>query len=385
MLNANMRIFENRAIVPILSDFLSFAAMSTAPCVQKPYNTRMRSMQESVQRALDANFNRAGEALRVLEDVARFLFDDAGLTKSLKALRHKTAELRDLVLPALAVSFRDTVGDVGTTITEQRETQRVDTRQIISANFRRYAEAMRVIEEHIKLPDMQGSSIAETLRYESYTLEKLFLCRFFRNKLEGVRLMVLYTPPQHAVTPAELVEQFADLKGIAIQLRMKSANDSELLSTATELSTACKAAETPLIINDRPDICLLSGADGVHLGDKDLPVAAVRKIAGAFSLIGLSTHNDDDLVNLSNEVDYIGAGPCFASGTKSFKAFAGPEYAVRATQQSSVPVFAIGGIFLERAKQLARMGVKRVAASGAIFAGESPRKVAIEMLEALSK
>ena len=128
-----------------------------------------------IGRILDASANRAREGLRVVEDYARFVLDDPGLTRRLKEVRHRLAEALRGFDPDLLIGARDTREDVGTHIMTPSEQVRENPRAVLSANFKRIAEALRTLEEYGKLVDVWLSGRFEVLRYDVYTLEKLTL------------------------------------------------------------------------------------------------------------------------------------------------------------------------------------------------------------------
>ena len=126
-------------------------------------------------RVLDASANRASEGLRVVEDYVRFALDDPALTRRIKEVRHRLGEaIRGLDLEPL-IGARDTRGDVGTHIMTATEQARENPRAVLTANFKRTAEALRSLEEYSKLIDVWLAGRFEVLRYDVYTLEKLTL------------------------------------------------------------------------------------------------------------------------------------------------------------------------------------------------------------------
>jgi len=154
----------------------------------------------------------------------------------------------------------------------------------------------------------------------------------------------------------------------AIQLRGKGLSSKELLSQAREIRELSKKTGAMLIVNDRADIALLSDADGVHLGQDDLPIAEARKILGSGKLIGISTHNLEQAIKAGAAgADYIGFGPVFGTKTKADAEEAkGLEALREITNSVKIPVAAIGGITLENAKEVAKAGADAVAVISAI-------------------
>ncbi|MCL2004899.1 MAG: thiamine phosphate synthase [Planctomycetaceae bacterium] len=159
-----------------------------------------------------------------------------------------------------------------------------------------------------------------------------------------------------------------------IQLRDKQANDRTLLARSQILKDCITASGQPVlfIMNDRPDLAVLAEADGVHVGQEELPVELVRRIVGPM-LVGVSTHSIEQARQaVQDGADYIGAGPVFASSTKQFLQFPGLDYLREVAAEIAIPAFAIGGITEERLPEVFRTGINRIAMSSALckaFAG----------------
>jgi thiamine-phosphate pyrophosphorylase len=159
-----------------------------------------------------------------------------------------------------------------------------------------------------------------------------------------------------------------------VQLRYKGDDIREFLALAHALRAITKGSRTKLIINDRPDIALMSGADGVHLGQKDATPKDARAALGKAMIIGLSTHNLDQVDKAQSEpVDYIGFGPVFQPFSKEdHDPVAGVKMLRAAVARSRLPVSAIGGINRERLHELSGIPWRNVACLGAIAAAEDP-------------
>lgn len=338
---------------------------------------------DPLSRIIDANLNRAREALRVAEDIARFSLDDADLTHSLKALRHDlVAASAALPLdPLQRLAHRDTPADVGTSITTPEEMSRQGIAHIAQAACARLSEALRSLEEASKaLPNGQRSAkLFEQLRYRAYELEKRLLSSLPTGRARQWRLCVLVTQALCTHHPWDRVASLAiDASADCLQLREKSLPDADLLARARHLVSLARAAPSrpAVIINDRPDIALLSGADGVHLGQTDLPIADVRALAGHRLLVGLSTTNLDQARAARRAgADYLGLGPMFHSTTKHKDHLAGPAYLrtfLADPDLASLPHLAIGGITPDNVATLRDAGCRGVAVSSAVCSAPDP-------------
>ena len=163
----------------------------------------------------------------------------------------------------------------------------------------------------------------------------------------------------------------------AIQLREKGLPDRELLRRAREVRILTAQARALFVMNDRPDLARLAGADAVHLGQEDVTTRDARRVVGASMLVGVSTHDRQQLEKAVLEgAGYLGVGPVFASSTKQFDDLAGLDYVGQAAEASNLPWFAIGGITEGNLERVLEAGARRIAVSSAVINAEFPRKAA---------
>lgn len=326
-----------------------------------------------VWRILDAAANRAGEGLRVIEEFARFALNDGHLSRILKEARHELCAVLTVLPERDRLAARDTLGDVGTSIGTPAEYERGTTLDVVRASFKRVQEALRTLEEYGKLVPLPNDAPAlpqrlEQLRYRIYTAEKAVLrTASGRNDLEQCHLYLLVTAAACAAG-FEMTVRNALAAGVRIiQLREKSLPDRDLVSQARFLRLLTAEAGALLIINDRPDIAVLANADGVHVGQDELAVRDARHIVGPDRLIGVSTHSIEQARQaVLDGADYLGVGPTFPSGTKSFEQFAGLEFVRQVASEISLPWFAIGGIDESNLESTLAAGATRIAVSGVI-------------------
>jgi len=303
-------------------------------------------MNPDLARIVDANFNRAREALRVMEDYVRFVLDDPAGCEALKRYRHDFVQsMRGLSLDSLLMS-RDILNDVGADISVSTERVREDPREVCIAAGKRLCEALRTIEEYTKTFDADLSSAIEGLRYRAYELEQRLFLRGPRSaRFAGVRLYVLITESlckgDWPAAARGAIAGGAD----CLQLREKLLDDDELLRRARQLGELCREHGVLFILNDRPDLARLSDADGVHLGQTDMSVNQARRIIGPDRLVGVSTHTPEQFRRAVADLpDYISVGPMFDSATKPQKHVPGKELLALAVKETQIPVIAIGGI-----------------------------------------
>jgi thiamine-phosphate pyrophosphorylase len=172
------------------------------------------------------------------------------------------------------------------------------------------------------------------------------------------------------LTHAEQVERLAEGGATFIQLRDKSASPREFYDQALEAVRAARRLGARIIINDRIDIALAVGADGVHIGQDDLPAEKARALMGSDRIIGFSTHSlKQALEATSMPVDYIAVGPVFATSTKENPdAVVGLDIIGEIKSRTSKPVVAIGGITLDRAGAVACAGADSLAIISDLYA-----------------
>ena len=176
----------------------------------------------------------------------------------------------------------------------------------------------------------------------------------------------------------------ADGGADCIQLREKFLDGHELLDRVRRLIKMCRPRGISVIVNDRLDIALLGGADGVHLGQTDLPCAETRRLVGRPArggLIGISTSGLEEAEQaLRDGADYCGIGPMFCTRTKDKDTIVGPVYLRRYLAWNRLPHLAIGGITPRNVRQLVDAGVKGVAVSAAVCGAQDPTAVVGQIL-----
>jgi len=338
-------------------------------------------MDTSILRIVDASLNRAAEGLRVVEDYTRFALDDAHLSGLAKTARHDLARVARAPALVQRQAARDTQADVGTTITSAAEQQRADALDVCRASMERVKQSLRSLEEYGKAIGPELASGVEALRYRFYTLEKAIEQTWSnRQRLADVRLYVLIDAQSPVGVFETLVKSLIEAGVGAIQLRDKSLSDRDLVARARRLVALTRESTAVAIVNDRPDIGAAAQADGVHLGQDELSVKDARTIVGPEALIGVSTHGIEQARQaVLDGADYLGAGPTFASRTKSFTEFPGLEYLRQVASEITLPTFAIGGITAENLPEVLETGISRVAVSGAVTSAAEPGDAARQL------
>lgn len=326
-------------------------------------------MQTAVCRILDANLDRAREGLRIVEEWCRFGLNSVQLSEECKQLRQELASWHSAELRAA----RDTPGDPGTELTHPQEQQRASIGVLLQANFCRVEEALRVLEEYGKLYHPKMGGAFKQMRYRVYTLESN-LTGYQRHKVLARSYLYLVTSPAEALL--SIVE--AALQGglTLLQYREKTEGDLVRLNTAQKLRQLCHQYGAIFIVNDRVDLALAVDADGVHLGQEDMPIAIARQLLGPQKIIGRSTTNPEEMQRaIQEKADYIGVGPVFETPTKAGKAAAGLEYVRFAAKHCPIPWFAIGGIDVNNVNDVISAGAERIAVVRSLMQAEQPTLV----------
>ncbi|MBN2295944.1 MAG: thiamine phosphate synthase [Pirellulales bacterium] len=337
-------------------------------------------------RVIDAAANRAREGLRVAEDYVRFVLDDTHLTEQLKQLRHDLVAALSPISPYLRLVARETQHDVGTQLTTRSEQARGRLEDVLTANLVRLQESLRSLEEFGKLVDPGMAAAVKQLRYKAYTLQRaITITTTARHRLASAKLYVLIdgrsSPREFESMVRALIESGVDI----IQLRDKILDDRQLLARARQLAALTSACNTLFIMNDRPDLAALAGADGVHVGQGELSVKDARSIVGPHALVGVSTHSLEQARGaVLDGADYIGVGPTFPSGTKQFDDFPGIELLEAVSARIRLPAFAIGGIDASNVERVIAAGFTRIAVSGAITSAGDVTLAVEELLAKLS-
>jgi thiamine-phosphate pyrophosphorylase len=220
--------------------------------------------------------------------------------------------------------------------------------------------------------------------------------RTARARLSRARLyLVCDTRPGGRALPEVLEAALAGGVDI-VQLRDKHLSDQALTEAAREAGALCAAHGALLIVNDRPAVALAAGADGVHVGQEDMPVSEVRDMVGTELLVGLSTHAPaeidaagaaDDAAGAAGHAasppDYIGVGPVHATPTKPGRPAVGLELVRYAAAHAPCPFFAIGGLSAENVGGVLNAGATRIAVVRAIAEAADPTAAARALRETL--
>jgi len=345
-------------------------------------------MQRGIYRIIDANFNRAREAIRVVEDYCRFVLNCEPLSGRAKQLRHElSAAINELGLAEL-IAARDTLGDVGVGQRIDNQLSRQDIKDCFVADSKRFTEALRVLSETSNAINPSISGRIEKLRYGFYTLEKdIVVFAEPAEKFKKVRLYVIITSDSPSEILA-LVNQCAAGGADCVQLRSKNLPDDELFDVSSKFVKACSDCGVLSIVNDRADIAIAAGGDGVHLGQGDLPIEQVRGLQLRPLIIGKSTHTLEQLKRACDELcTYVALGPVFSTLTKPGLEPVGVDYvkqAVEVLENTAIGHVAIGGITKDNVGKVLKAGARTIAVCSAVTAANSPARACRELREIIA-
>lgn len=348
-------------------------------------------MDRAVLRIIDANFNRAREAARVIEEYCRFWLNCETLSARAKSLRHRLCAAAGKIDTASLICSRDSEADVGRGMVVEGQLNRKTLADSFTAAAKRLTEALRVLAEMSMIVQPSLSEEFEQLRFEAYTLEKDIVCfGAVKEKFSNVRLYVVLsvTDKVDDQEVIELIKSCIAGRTDCIQLRAKGISDSRTFTLGRELARMCKDGDVISIINDRHDIAALVGADGVHLGQDDLPLARSRQLQLRPMIFGRSTHSVQELKSAIEEgADYVSVGPVFASPTKPSLNVAGLEYVEQALEilaGSGIGHVAIGGITPENVGRVLKKGIRTIAVSSAVMNSTDAEKLCRNLKECIT-
>ena len=355
-----------------------------APTAMLELTTAMESTPDYRLRIVDANLNRIGEGLRVLEELARLSLNDAALTQKLKDLRHKILHLDNESQQKL-IGARDAAGDVGAGMKAAGQEGTRDVTGTIIANARRVQESLRVLEEIAREPGLPlTSGDFEETRFELYTIEKELLAKILRQdkikKITGLYVIIdiEFLRGRNCLDVAGAV-----IKGGAkiIQLRDKKDNRRDFFNIAVELKKFCAERNILFIVNDSLEVALACGADGLNVGKTDMPAAIARRLLPINTILGCSANTIAEAkAACAAGADYLGVGAIFPTPTKDSPA-TGLGIIKKIKKISDLPVVAIGGINKDNLKAVLKAGANALAVISAVMGAADAEQATRELVK----
>lgn len=199
------------------------------------------------------------------------------------------------------------------------------------------------------------------------------------------RLYVILDAALLTLPEIDCAKSLVDAGVRLIQYRNKNASARQLFEKSRELANFLNPAGVRLVVNDRADVAALTNAGGVHVGQDDLPVEQARSVVGRAQWVGVSTHNAEQFRGAAaTSADYVAVGPIFSTASKlNPDPVVGVDFVRQARAMSGKPIVGIGGITLERAKEVIEAGADAVAVISDILRAENPGRRAREYVDTL--
>jgi thiamine-phosphate pyrophosphorylase len=353
--------------------------------------TSSEAVPQPTLRIIDASLNRIGEGLRILEDIARLLLNDRTLTEQLKTMRHELVR-SDWPFQQQLLQARNSESDVGINIEVPGEEKERELPVMVVANARRVQESLRTMEELTKIPGgipKLDSEKFKQARFNLYSIEQTLLSKLLRQdkmkQLSGL-YVIIDTQALKERSHVEAATQAIRGGAKAIQLRDKLLSKKELLPIAQDLKKLCAEHNVPFIINDYLDLVLAADADGLHLGQDDLPIKVARKLLPIDKIIGRSTTTADQAVAAESEgADYIAVGSIYPTLSKETAKVVGLDRLSQIRQVVTLPLVAIGGITKDNVREVMTAGASSVAIISAILQAEDITAAAQQIVDKLER
>jgi thiamine-phosphate pyrophosphorylase len=349
----------------------------------------MKEMSRETLRIIDANLNRTGEGLRVLEEFARLSLNDEILTRRLKDMRHALLAGPPGFQERL-IAARDAAGDVGRDMKSPQQETGLSVMEAVAANARRVQESLRVLEEIARTAALPLDTDAyRTARFSLYSIEKDLLSRLLRRE-NVARLAGLYVIVDTAFLGGRDAAEVAGraIRGGAsvVQLRAKGLGTRDFLTMAAKVKGVCGRAGVPFIVNDSLDVALAVEADGLHVGRDDLPVATARRLLPVDKLLGASVRTvEEALLAGADGADYLGAGSVYATTTKTSAEVVGPGRLAEIRRAVDLPIVAIGGINKGNITEVMRTGAVSAAVISAVLGAADVESAARDLVNMISE
>jgi len=336
-------------------------------------------------RVIDVSLNRIGEGLRLLEDIARLILNDATLNQQLKTVRHDLLE-NEWSFNQRLIQARDSEGDIGINI--EAGAKQKDLPNIVVANAKRVQESLRTLEELAKLPDTElDEEKFKQARFKIYTIEQSLLSKLLRrDKIKQISglYVIIDTQALERHNYLEVAKQAISGGARIIQLRDKLLSKKELLAIAEGLNNLCKEKKVLFLVNDYLDIALAVGADGLHLGQEDLPLKVARKLLPLDKIIGCSTRTIEQATAAESDgADYLAVGSMYPTTSKEKAEIVGPDRLRQIKQIVTSPIVAIGGITADNATEIIAAGADAVAAISAVLRTDDVEKAARKIVNSI--
>lgn len=326
----------------------------------------------SWERIADVNVNRLDESLKFIEDVVRFNLENKILVKKIRRLRTVFLQVKRGLRERRIVTFRNSWQDLGRKADFDTRQRRSDE-DLIIANLTRAKESARTLEEITKQENSVVSRLCKRLRFGLYDIESSIMGILDRRFDPRIHIILdeQYLEGKNIRTLVRMLEaQGATM----LQLRIKTLSDRKFYRYANTVKQSLKKHSTKFIVNDRIDIALACNADGVHLGQDDVPVRTARRILGSGMIIGASARTVTQARTAERQgADYLGVGSLFPTRTKVDARSTSLRSLRAICKQVSIPVIGVGGITDKNYRTVLRAGAAGIAVAAYVLEDDTRR------------
>lgn len=323
---------------------------------------------------IDVNLNRLTESLKFLEDYIRFEMKVPVLLSRIRIMRKEFFQFKKMLPIENLISHRKSETDPGRKSAFDN-IPRINEQDLIFANFSRAKESARIIEEILRQRNKKLMRNIKKIRFQIYDLEKLVIET--RQKKFNPQLYAIIDEKYLNRLPLKKMINILEHNGATmLQLRIKNLSDREFYNYAIKIKKLIRSPRLKFIINNRVDIALGINADGVHLGQDDIPVSHARKILGEKFIIGASAHSFKQAIDAQNAgADYLGVGAIFPTMTKYDAKVCGLDLVNQLSKKIEIPIIGIGGINNKNYQKVIRAGASGIAVASYLFEGDLQRNL----------
>ncbi len=317
---------------------------------------------------LDVNINRLTESLKFLEDYVRFQIKNLRDLDKIRKMRIEFLNIKKSLSINRIVIHRNVENDPG--IEPGFDTvERYTDEDLLLANFTRAKESARIIEEVLRYKTKKSARAMKMIRFKIYDFEKSIIEKI-QKKFDPRLCAIIDEKYLHKIMLRRTIEILENNGATMLQLRIKNLPDRDFFDYANRIKKLIYNPQLKFIINNRVDIALAVDADGVHLGQDDMPLLQARKIFGSRFIIGASVHNLVEALDAQKAgADYLGVGAVFQTRTKSDARICGLNMIRHLRNRLSIPIIGIGGIDNKNYREVFKAGANGIAIASYLFKG----------------
>ncbi len=314
------------------------------------------------------------ESLKLIEDLTRFHFENRALLLRIREIRKNFLQFKQSLPLEHIIGARKSHRDLGRKARFDSGKKK-NAGGLILSNLSRAKESSRIIEETLKITKIRLSRAMKEIRFQIYDFEKEIVV--IQKKKFNPRLHAIIDDQYLRLSDIDKVTNvLINNRATMIQLRVNTLSDRNFLRYANKIRKATMNTDVKFIINNRLDIALACNADGVHVGQKDMPVAKAREILGDTHIIGASTHNLEEARKAEAQgADYLGVGAIYRTKTKHDARVCGLRTLRAVCKAARIPVIGIGGINDKNYRAVLKAGASGIAVASFLFEGHLTKRL----------